>query len=735
MKRDNVIFDIIEKEHQRQLKGIELIASENFVSDQVMQAMGSCLTNKYAEGYPGRRYYGGCEVVDQSETIAIERLKKLFNAEWANVQPHSGAQANAAVFLAVLNPGDTFLGLNLAHGGHLSHGSPVNSSGILYHATEYNVKEETGRVDYDQMEEVALREKPKLIIGGGSAYSREWDYKRMREIADKVGALLMIDMAHPAGLIAAGLLNNPLEYAHIVTSTTHKTLRGPRGGVILLGKDFENPWGKKTPKGEIKKMSQLLDSAVFPGIQGGPLEHIIAAKAVAFGEALEPEYKDYQKQVKANAAAMAQAFMDKGYKIISDGTDNHSMLIDLRKKFPELTGKVAEKALVAADITVNKNMVPFDSRSAFQTSGIRVGTPAITTRGAKEPLMGEIVEMIDTVLDGFKALVPQDWEVSYSRGANIVDLIPDPEGETFPDGQPRPKVGVSAALDQALLDEAVENARRSDLIVAVVGDVIQMIGETCSTATLELLGGQNALIDALAAVARETGKPFAVVLMSSKPMVLPASVIGTNGVVVDMAPAEGVSALLWAPSPGMKGGRAIAEIILGQTEPSGRLPITFPRHAGQLPVYYNQIRGQHGNRYADLTQDPAFAFGEGLSYTTFAYGDVVIDGADTPFAVGDTVHASVTLTNTGDRPGTEVVQAYIGDLVTSYSWTDRELKAFRRVELQPGESVTVEFDIPVADCTIVDPQARRIVEPGEFELLIGHSSRREDLKRATFTVA
>ncbi|HJG41633.1 glycoside hydrolase family 3 N-terminal domain-containing protein [Bifidobacterium pullorum] len=343
-------------------------------------------------------------------------------------------------------------------------------------------------------------------------------------------------------------------------------------------------------------------------------------------------------------------------------------------------------------------------------------------------------EMIDTVLDGFKALVPEDWEVAYSRGANIVNLIPDPEGETFPDGQPRPKVGVSAAFDQALLDEAVENARRSNLIVAVVGDVIQMIGETCSTATLELLGGQNALIDALAAVARETGKPFVVVLMSSKPMVLPASVIGTNGVVVDMAPAEGVSALLWAPSPGMKGGRAIAEIILGQTEPSGRLPITFPRHAGQLPVYYNQIRGQHGNRYADLTQDPAFAFGEGLSYTTFAYGEVVIDGADTPFATDGTVHASVTLANTGDRPGVEVVQAYVGDLVTSYSWTDRELKAFRRVELQPGESATIEFDIPVADCTIVDPDARRIVEPGEFELLIGHSSRREDLKRATFTV-
>ena len=350
-------------------------------------------------------------------------------------------------------------------------------------------------------------------------------------------------------------------------------------------------------------------------------------------------------------------------------------------------------------------------------------------------LDGHPREMIDTVLDGFKALVPQDWEVAYSRGANIVNLIPDPEGETFPDGQPRPKVGVSAAFDQALLDEAVENARRSDLIVAVVGDVIQMIGETCSTATLELQGGQNALIDALAAVAQETGKPFVVVLMSSKPMVLPASVIGTNGVVVDMTPAEGVSALLWAPSPGMKGGRAIAEIILGRTEPSGRLPVTFPRHAGQLPVYYNQIRGQHGNRYADLTQDPAFAFGEGLSYTSFEYGDVVIDGADTPFATDDTVHATVTLTNTGERPGVEVVQAYVGDLVTSYSWTDRELKAFRRVELQPGESTTVTFDIPVADCTIVDPDARRIVEPGEFELLIGHSSRREDLKRATFTVA
>ncbi|MBQ7945837.1 MAG: serine hydroxymethyltransferase [Bacteroidales bacterium] len=398
MKRDQIIFDIIEKERQRQLKGVELIASENFVSEQVMQAMGSCLTNKYAEGYPGHRYYGGCEVVDESETIAIERLKTLFGAEYANVQPHSGAQANMAVFMAVLNPGDKFLGLNLSHGGHLSHGSPVNFSGLVFHALEYNVREDTGRVDYDQMEEVALRERPKLIVGGASAYSREWDYARMRAIADKIGAILMIDMAHPAGLIAAGLLNNPLKYAHIVTSTTHKTLRGPRGGIILMGKDFDNPWGKTTPKGVIKKMSQLLDSAVFPGTQGGPLEHVIAAKAVAFGEALLPEYKEYQMQVKKNAAVMAQAFMDKGYKIISDGTDNHSMLIDLRAKFPELTGKVAEQALIKADITVNKNMVPFDSRSAFQTSGIRVGTPAMTTRGAKEALMQEIVEWMDAVM-------------------------------------------------------------------------------------------------------------------------------------------------------------------------------------------------------------------------------------------------------------------------------------------------------------------------------------------------
>ncbi|MFV0469304.1 MAG: serine hydroxymethyltransferase [Dysgonomonas sp.] len=398
MKRDTAIFDIIDKEYQRQLKGIELIASENFVSKQVMEAMGSCLTNKYAEGYPGKRYYGGCEIVDLSEQLAIDRLKQIFRAEWANVQPHSGAQANAAVFLACLDAGDKFLGLNLSHGGHLSHGSPVNSSGLLYHALEYNVQEITEQVDYEQMELIAQREKPKLIIAGASAYSREWDYARIRQIADSIGAIFMVDMAHPAGLIAAGLLKNPLEYAHIVTTTTHKTLRGPRGGAILIGEDFPNPWGKATPKGEIKMMSALLDSAVFPGIQGGPLEHVIAAKAVSFAEVLEPSYKEYQMQVKKNAAVMAQAFIDKGYKVVSGGTDNHLILVDLRKKFPELTGKVAEKALVEADITTNKNMVPFDSRSPFQTSGLRFGSPAITTRGAKEPLMGEIVEMIDTVL-------------------------------------------------------------------------------------------------------------------------------------------------------------------------------------------------------------------------------------------------------------------------------------------------------------------------------------------------
>lgn len=406
MKQETEIFTLIEQEHQRQLRGIELIASENFVSDEVMRAMGSWLTNKYAEGYPGKRYYGGCGVVDQVETLAIERIKKLFDAEYANVQPHSGAQANAAVFLAVLKPGDTFMGLNLDHGGHLSHGSRVNTSGILYNPIGYNLNRETGRVDYDEMERLALEHKPKMIIGGGSAYSREWDYKRMREIADKVGAIFMVDMAHPAGLIAAGLLDNPVKYAHIVTSTTHKTLRGPRGGIILMGKDFENPWGLKTPKGVTKMMSQLLNSAVFPGIQGGPLEHVIAAKAVAFGEALQPEFKEYALQVKKNAACLADELMKRGFTIVSGGTDNHSMLVDLRSKYPELTGKVAENALVAADITVNKNMVPFDSRSAFQTSGIRLGTPAITTRGAKEDLMVEIAEMIEEVLNA-----PEDERV------------------------------------------------------------------------------------------------------------------------------------------------------------------------------------------------------------------------------------------------------------------------------------------------------------------------------------
>ncbi len=398
MKRDEQIFDLIAKERSRQTHGIELIASENFVSGQVMEAMGSVLTNKYAEGYPAARYYGGCEVVDQVESLAIERLCKIYGAEYANVQPHSGAQANMAVFFAVLKPGDTFLGLNLSHGGHLSHGSAVNMSGMYFNAVDYSVREEDGRVDYDEMERKALEHKPKLIVGGASAYSREWDYKRMREIADKVGALLMIDMAHTAGLIAAGLLENPVPYAHIVTSTTHKTLRGPRGGIILLGKDFDNPWGLTTPKGVVKKMSQILNSAVFPGIQGGPLEHVIAAKAVAFGEALTPEYKEYQKQVIRNAQALAAALSARGYKIISGGTDNHLMLVDLRTKFPELTGKVAEKALVAADITTNKNMVPFDSRSAFQTSGLRFGTPAITTRGLKEDKMEYIAELIDRVL-------------------------------------------------------------------------------------------------------------------------------------------------------------------------------------------------------------------------------------------------------------------------------------------------------------------------------------------------
>ena len=398
MNKDSVVFDLIDKEYARQKRGIEMIASENFVSDQVMQAMGSCLTNKYAEGYPGKRHYGGCEVVDEVETLAIERLKKIYGAEYANVQPHSGAQANAAVLLAVLKPGDKFMGLDLAHGGHLSHGSAVNTSGMIYTPCAYHLNKETGRVDYDEMEEIAMREKPKLIIGGGSAYSREWDYKRMRQIADACGALLMVDMAHPAGLIAAGLLDNPVKYADIVTSTTHKTLRGPRGGIILIGKDFPNPFGKTTKKGEIRSMGSLINSAVFPGQQGGPLEHVIAAKAVAFGEALTPEFKEYQKQVQKNAAALAKGMMNKGFYIVSGGTDNHSMLVDLRPKYAELTGKVAEKAFVAADITVNMNLVPFDTRSAMQTSGLRLGTPAITTRGLKESDMDVIVDMIDRVL-------------------------------------------------------------------------------------------------------------------------------------------------------------------------------------------------------------------------------------------------------------------------------------------------------------------------------------------------
>ena len=398
MKKDSEVFNLIEEEYQRQKRGIELIASENFVSKQVMEAMGSCLTNKYAEGYPGSRYYGGCEIVDKTEQLAIDRLKKLFNAEYVNVQPHSGAQANMAVFLMALQPGDTFMGLDLSHGGHLSHGSPVNSSGILYNAISYGLDEGTGMIDYDKMEETAVKEKPKLIIGGASAYSREWDYERMRNIADMIGATFVVDMAHPAGLIAAGLLKNPLKFAHIVTSTTHKTLRGPRGGIILTGKDYENPWGIVTKKGGLRTMSSLLNSAVFPGIQGGPLQHIIAAKAVAFAEALTPEFRNYQVQVKKNAHYMAEAFLNLGYKVVSGGTDNHSMLIDLRSKVPDVTGKQVENALVKADITVNKNMVPFDSRSPFLTSGIRVGTPAITTRGVKENLIPAIVELIDEVI-------------------------------------------------------------------------------------------------------------------------------------------------------------------------------------------------------------------------------------------------------------------------------------------------------------------------------------------------
>lgn len=420
MTKDQTIFDLIEQERGRQLKGMELIASENFVSDDVMRAMGSCLTNKYAEGYPGKRYYGGCQVVDKVEQLAIDRVCRLFGAEYANVQPHSGAQANAAVLLAVLKPGDTFMGMNLDHGGHLSHGSPVNTSGILYNPVGYTLNRETGRVDYDEMHRLALEHRPKLIIGGGSAYSREWDYARMRAIADEVGALLMIDMAHPAGLIAAGLLDNPVRYAHIVTSTTHKTLRGPRGGIILMQKDFDNPWGLTTPKGVVKKMSQLLNSAVFPGQQGGPLEHVIAAKAVAFNEALQPEFKEWAKQVKLNAATLADALTQRGFTIVSGGTDNHSMLVDLRSKYPDLTGKTAENALVAADITVNKNMVPFDTRSAFQTSGIRLGTPAITTRGAKEDMMLLIAELIETVLNN-----PENETVIAAVRAKVNSVMKD----------------------------------------------------------------------------------------------------------------------------------------------------------------------------------------------------------------------------------------------------------------------------------------------------------------------
>ena len=420
MKRDTQVFEIIEKEKNRQINGLELIASENFVSTQVLEAMGSVMTNKYAEGYPGKRYYGGCQCVDETEQLAIDRVKELFGAEWANVQPHSGAQANMAVLLACLKPGDTFMGLDLSHGGHLSHGSPVNSSGILYRPVAYTVEEATGTINYDKMEAVALAEKPKLIIAGASAYSRDWDYARMREIADKVGAILMADISHPAGLIAGGLLNNPVPHCHIVTTTTHKTLRGPRGGLILMGKDFENPWGYTTPKGQLKMMSALLDSAVFPGVQGGPLEHVIAAKAVAFGECLSADYKNYVAQVKKNATVMADAFMKKGYHVISGGTDNHLMLIDLRSKYPDITGKVVENTLVKAHITVNKNMVPFDSRSPFQTSGIRVGTPAVTTRGLKEADMPLIVGLIDRVIANI-----DNEEVIAEVGKQVVEMMKD----------------------------------------------------------------------------------------------------------------------------------------------------------------------------------------------------------------------------------------------------------------------------------------------------------------------
>ena len=400
MERDQQIFELIQEEHERQVYGIELIASENFVSDQVMEATGSCLTNKYAEGYPQKRYYGGCEVVDDIEQIAIDRAKVLFGVEYANVQPHSGSQANAAVYLACLNPGDKILGFDLSHGGHLTHGSPVNFSGKLYKTSFYGLEKETGRIDMDKVESIALKENPKLIICGASAYSRDWDYFRFRKIADKVGAILMADISHPAGLIAKGVLNDPVEHCHILTTTTHKTLRGPRGGMIMIPKDFENPWGIKTPKGKVRMMSALLNSAVFPGMQGGPLEHIIAAKAIAFGEALTDEYFQYILQTKKNASAMANAFLAKGYNVVSGGTDNHCMLIDLRSK--NITGKDAENALVKAHITVNKNMVPFDDQSPFITSGIRLGTPALTTRGLSEHHMGVIVELIDEVIMNFE---------------------------------------------------------------------------------------------------------------------------------------------------------------------------------------------------------------------------------------------------------------------------------------------------------------------------------------------
>ncbi|MBQ2531257.1 MAG: serine hydroxymethyltransferase [Bacteroidales bacterium] len=426
MKQDLQVFDLIRNEKERQSSGLELIASENYVSDNVLEAMGSICTNKYAEGYPGKRYYGGCQVVDQIEQIAIDRLCKIYGAEYANVQPHSGAQANMAVIMACLKPGDTFMGLDLSQGGHLTHGSPVNASGILYHAVAYGLNEETGTIDYDKMEATALECKPKLIIGGASAYSREWDYARMRKIADEVGAILWIDMAHTAGLIAAGLLENPVKYAHIVTSTTHKTLRGPRGGIILIGKDFDNPWGLTTKKGAVKKMSEIINSSVFPGVQGGPLEHVIAAKAVAFYEAMQPEFVEYQKQVLSNAQTMAKTFMSKGYKIVSGGTDNHLMLIDLRTKFPEVTGRMAEKELEKADITVNKNMVPFDSRTPFKTSGLRIGTPAITSRGFVDKDMVDIVELIDTVLcavDKYAAVVNGETEEGKEEYQKVLDTV------------------------------------------------------------------------------------------------------------------------------------------------------------------------------------------------------------------------------------------------------------------------------------------------------------------------